>query len=63
VERLRATVTYAGYTHLSFRDIAEGMFLSRHTIKAEAMSLYRKLRATSRSPAVARSRELGLLEG
>jgi LuxR family maltose regulon positive regulatory protein len=39
------------------------MFLSRHTIKSEAMSLYRKLGATSRSQAVARSRELGLLEG
>jgi LuxR family maltose regulon positive regulatory protein len=50
-------------THLSFPEIAEEMFLSRHTIKSEAMSLYRKLGASSRSQAVARSRELGLLEG
>jgi LuxR family transcriptional regulator, maltose regulon positive regulatory protein len=50
-------------THLSFREIAEEMFLSRHTIKSEAMSLYRKLGASSRSEAVARSRELGLLDG
>ena len=50
-------------THLSFPEIAEEMFLSRHTIKSEAMSLYRKLGASSRSQAVARSRELGLLDG
>ncbi len=50
-------------THLSFPQIAGEMFLSRHTVKSEAMSLYRKLGASSRSQAVARSRELGLLEG
>ena len=50
-------------THLSFPQIAGELFLSRHTIKSEAMSLYRKLGASSRSQAVARSRELGLLEG
>src|SRR5690242_12523773 len=46
-------------THLSFPEIAEEVFLSRHTIKSEAMSLYRKLGVSSRSQAVARSRELG----
>ncbi len=50
-------------THLSFPQIAGELFLSRHTIKSEAMSLYRKLGASSRSQAVARSRELGLLDG
>ena len=50
-------------THLSFPEIAKEMFLSRYTIKSEAMSIYRKLGATSRNQAVARSRELGLLEG
>ena len=50
-------------THLSFPQIAEEMFLSRYTIKSQAMSIYRKLGAPSRSQAVARSRELGLLEG
>ncbi len=49
-------------THLSFREIAEELGLSRHTIKSEAMSIYRKLGASSRSQAVTRSRELGLLE-
>jgi LuxR family maltose regulon positive regulatory protein len=50
-------------THLSFPQIAEEMFLSRNTIKSQAVSIYRKLGAFSRSQAVTRSRELGLLEG
>ena len=50
-------------THLSFPEIGEELFLSRNTIKSEAMSLYRKLGAASRSQAVTRSRELGLLDG
>ena len=50
-------------THLSFPEIAAEMFLSRTTIKSEALSIYRKLGASSRSQAVARSRELGLLKG
>ena len=65
-----SVVAPAGYgkttllsTHLSFPQIAGEMFLSRHTIKSQAMSIYRKLGATSRSQAVGRSRELGLLEG
>ena len=48
-------------TQLSFPEIAAEMFLSRTTIKSEALSIYRKLGASSRSQAVARSRELGLL--
>ena len=50
-------------THLSFREIGEEMFLSPNTIKSQAISLYRKLGASSRSQAVTRSRELGLLDG
>jgi LuxR family maltose regulon positive regulatory protein len=50
-------------THLSFPQIAGEMFLSPNTVKSEAMSIYRKLGASSRSQAVTRSRELGLLEG
>ena len=49
-------------THRSFPQIAEELFLSRHTIKAQANSIYRKLGASSRSEAVDRSRDLGLLE-
>jgi len=50
-------------THLSLPEIAQEQFLSRHTIKSQAVSVYRKLGAASRSAAVARARELGLLEG
>ena len=50
-------------THLSFPEIGADLYLSPHTVKSQAMSIYRKLGASSRSQAVARSRELGLLEG
>jgi len=50
-------------THLSFPQIAGELFLSRNTIKSQANSIYRKLGASSRSQAVARSRDLALLEG
>ena len=50
-------------THLSFPEIAAELFLSRHTIKSEANSIYRKLGVSSRSQAVSRSLELGLLAG
>jgi LuxR family transcriptional regulator, maltose regulon positive regulatory protein len=50
-------------THMSIPEIAGEMFLSRNTIKSEVNSIYRKLGASSRSQAVTRSRELGLLAG
>ena len=50
-------------THLSFPQIGEELFLSRHTIKTQAVSIYRKLGTATRSQAVTRARELGLLEG
>jgi LuxR family maltose regulon positive regulatory protein len=50
-------------THLSFPEIGAEMFLSPHTVKSQAMSIYRKLGASSRHQAVTRSRELGLIEG
>ncbi len=48
-------------THLSFAEIADQLFLSPHTVKSQATSIYRKLAVSSRSQAVAHSRELGLL--
>ncbi|HEX2424104.1 MAG TPA: LuxR C-terminal-related transcriptional regulator [Actinomycetota bacterium] len=48
-------------TQLTFREIGEQLHLSQHTVKAEAISIYRKLGETSRSRAVERSRSLGLL--
>jgi len=50
-------------THLSFPEIAAELFLSPHTVKSQAVSLYRKLGVSSRSQAIAGARELGLLEG
>jgi LuxR family maltose regulon positive regulatory protein len=48
-------------THLSFREIAAELSVSPHTVKSQAMSIYRKLGASSRNQAVIQSRELGLL--
>ena len=48
-------------THLSFREVGEHVYLSRHTVKSHAMAIYRKLNATSRNAAVERATELGLL--
>jgi LuxR family transcriptional regulator, maltose regulon positive regulatory protein len=50
-------------THLSLAEIAAELFLSPNTAKTHAVSIYRKLGAGSRGQAVARARELGLLEG
>jgi LuxR family transcriptional regulator, maltose regulon positive regulatory protein len=50
-------------THLSLPEIGAELSLSPHTVKSQAISIYRKLGASSRSQAVARSRELGLLDG
>lgn len=50
-------------THLSFREIGARLFVSHNTVKSHAMSIYRKLGASSRSDAVARARELALIEG
>jgi LuxR family transcriptional regulator, maltose regulon positive regulatory protein len=50
-------------THLSFPEIGAELFLSPNTVKSQAISLYRKLGVSSRSQAVAKSRELALLEG
>ena len=53
-------IPYLG-THLSFREIGERLYLSQHTVKSHATSVYRKLSVTSRSDAVERARDLGLL--
>jgi LuxR family maltose regulon positive regulatory protein len=50
-------------THLQMNEIAAEMYLSPHTVRAQGKSIYRKLGAASRSQAVARARDLGLLEG
>jgi LuxR family transcriptional regulator, maltose regulon positive regulatory protein len=50
-------------THLSFREIGERLFVSRNTIKTQAISVYRKLGVSSRSDAISRAGELGLVDG
>ncbi|MET0460616.1 MAG: LuxR C-terminal-related transcriptional regulator [Ilumatobacteraceae bacterium] len=48
-------------THLSFREIGERVHVSRHTVKSQAIAVYRKLGVTSRSEAIERINEIGLL--
>jgi len=49
-------------THLTFPEIGQELFLSRNTVKTQANSIYRKLGASTRSQAVTRAREVGLLD-
>jgi LuxR family transcriptional regulator, maltose regulon positive regulatory protein len=49
-------------TYLSFREIAERLFVSRNTVKTQAISIYRKLDASSRSEAIERAIDLGLVD-
>ncbi len=49
-------------THLSFREIGERLFVSRNTIKTQAISTYRKLGVSSRSDAIDRAAKLGLMD-
>ena len=48
-------------THLSFREIGERLYISRHTVKSQVMAVYRKLSVSRRHDAVERARALGLL--
>jgi LuxR family maltose regulon positive regulatory protein len=48
-------------THLTFRQIAQHLYVSRNTIKTQAISVYRKLGVSSRTEAIDRAVELGLL--
>jgi LuxR family transcriptional regulator, maltose regulon positive regulatory protein len=48
-------------THLSFRQIGERLYLSRHTVKTQAISVYRKLGVSTRGQAVQRVQQIGLL--
>jgi LuxR family transcriptional regulator, maltose regulon positive regulatory protein len=49
-------------THLSFREIADRLYVSRNTVKSQAISVYRKLDASSRSEAIERAVALGLVD-
>ena len=49
-------------THLTFPEIGERLHVSRHTVKTQAISIYQKLGVSSRSEAIGRMREIGLLD-
>lgn len=48
-------------THLSLRQIAGELMISRNTVKSHTAAIYRKLAVSSRSDAVTEARRLGLL--
>jgi LuxR family maltose regulon positive regulatory protein len=49
-------------THLTFPEIATRLFITRNTVKSEAVAVYRKLGVASRSNAIERAVQVGLLE-
>jgi LuxR family transcriptional regulator, maltose regulon positive regulatory protein len=50
-------------THYSFHEIAQRLKVSSNTVKTHVHAVYRKLEASSRSEAVARATDAGLLGG
>jgi len=61
-EESRIAIPRADQPPLTSKEIGDRMFLSRHTVKTQAISIYGKLGASSRSDAVQRAIDLGLLE-
>jgi LuxR family maltose regulon positive regulatory protein len=48
-------------THLTLEEIGERLYVSRNTVKTQAISVYRKFGVSTRREAIARMHELGLL--
>jgi LuxR family maltose regulon positive regulatory protein len=48
-------------THLTFPEIGQRLYVSRHTVKSQVASIYQKLGVSSRSDAIDRARAIGLL--
>lgn len=48
-------------THMTFREIGVQLYISRNTVKTEALSIYRKLGASNRGEAINRAIELDLV--
>jgi LuxR family maltose regulon positive regulatory protein len=48
-------------THLTLQEIGDRLFIARNTVKTHAISVYRKLGVSSRSEAIEKLHELGLL--
>ncbi len=49
-------------THLTLAEIADRLYVSRNTVKSQAIAVYRKLGAASRRVAVDAARQAGLFE-
>ena len=49
-------------THLTFAAIADELFVSRNTVKTQAVAIYRKLGVSTRDRAVQTAQSLGMLE-
>ena len=49
-------------SHLTYKGMAETLFVSPNTIKANLKSIYRKLGADKRSEAVESARALGFID-
>jgi LuxR family transcriptional regulator, maltose regulon positive regulatory protein len=47
-------------THLTYREIGARLYLSQHTVKSQALSVYRKLGVSSRGQAIQRVQQTGL---
>jgi DNA-binding CsgD family transcriptional regulator/anti-anti-sigma regulatory factor len=48
-------------SQLTFRELSQRLHLSFHSVKSQALSIYRKLGVSSRSQAIQHAKELGLL--
>ena len=48
-------------SHLSLAEIGQRLFVSRNTVKTQAISVYRKLGVSTRSETIDRMHELGLI--
>jgi LuxR family transcriptional regulator, maltose regulon positive regulatory protein len=48
-------------THLTFREVGQRLYVSQHTVKSQALSIYRKLGVSSRGQAVQQLQEIDLL--
>jgi LuxR family transcriptional regulator, maltose regulon positive regulatory protein len=47
-------------THLAFREMGDRLCISQHTVKSQALSVYRKLGVSSRSQAIQCVQQTGL---
>ncbi len=50
-------------THLTIREIAERLFVSRNTVNSQVSAIYRKLGVSTRNEAVQHATSVGLLGG